>query len=204
MRASTWLLVGAVGLSAAAAARADEGGGLSLTNLQARVRVDVEGAPASKDHPGLWGGPGRVSGASMLGDYYFDRSDLRGGDSAGLRATSGIFLGSRLGMWGGSAPATLSSSLVKFERQNFSLLATAPGTDRPGADSGAVPYLGLGYSGASLKGGWAFSADLGVMSLNPAGAIALGRVFGGGQTLDELVRELRLSPVIQVGASYAF
>ena len=140
----------------------------------------------------------------MLGDYYFGRSDLHGSDSAGFRATSGIFLGSRLGMWGGSAPASLSSSLVKFERHNFSLLATAPGADHPGADSGAVPYLGLGYSGGLLKGGWAFSADLGVMSLNPAGASRLGRVFGGGQTLDELVRELRLSPVIQVGASYAF
>ena len=50
-----WLLVGAVGLSAAAAARADEGGGLSLTNLQARVRVDVEGAAASKELAGALG-----------------------------------------------------------------------------------------------------------------------------------------------------
>jgi hypothetical protein len=34
--------------------------------------------------------------------------------------------------------------------------------------------------------------------------VRLGRVVGGSQSLDDLVRELRLSPVLQFGASYAF
>ena len=70
--------------------------------------------------------------------------------------------------------------------------------------SGAVPYLGVGYTGLSGKAGWGFSADLGVMALNPGSAANLGRVFGNVQNLDDVLRDMRLSPLVQVGVSYSF
>jgi hypothetical protein len=64
------------------------------------------------------------------------------------------------------------------------------------------PYLGVGYSGSSLRGGWGFSADLGLAAQNP-GAIRLGRAFSG-QPLEDLVRDLQVTPVLQLGVSYQF
>ena len=71
-------------------------------------------------------------------------------------------------------------------------------------DSATLPYLGVGYSGLSLRGGWSFSADLGLVAFAPGNAVKLGRVIGGTQGLDDLLRDLRMSPVIQLGVSYSF
>jgi len=54
------------------------------------------------------------------------------------------------------------------------------------------------------KGGWGFSADLGLLALNPASAVRFGRSLGAGQSLEDTLREMRLSPVLQLGASYSF
>jgi hypothetical protein len=39
---------------------------------------------------------------------------------------------------------------------------------------------------------------------NPSNAGRLGRLFGSGQNLDDLVRDLRMTPMFQLGVSYAF
>ena len=201
MRAAYWFFVGAVGLSIGPLARADEAQGLILPRLQARVTLGmgVDANPAA-----LPGGSGRLSAATVLGDVYFGRGSAQDGEASGFRATSGVFLGSRLGMWGGHSQAALSGSLVSIERHSFSLLATPTGADVASQESGTVPYLGLGYSGGSLKGGWGFSADLGLMALNPGNAVRLGRAFGGGQSLDAVLRDMALSPMLQLGVSYQF
>ena len=205
MRASFLLLVGSIALGAGPAAWAlDEGdglqGGLELPRLQGRVRLGYGSAD-----PAVTDTTAKLSGAILLGDYYFSgRLVTRDGDSSGFRATTGVFLGSRLGLWGGYAPATLASGLVSVERHSFSLASTQPGGDNSSTDGGAVPYLGFGYSSSSLKGGWGFSADLGVMALNPGSALRLGRSLGSVQSAEDLVRDLRLSPVVQIGASYSF
>ncbi|MEO7339001.1 MAG: hypothetical protein ABIV63_20700, partial [Caldimonas sp.] len=64
--------------------------------------------------------------------------------------------------------------------------------------------FGIGYTGLSPHGGWSFRADLGLVSLSPGGAVRLGRLVTGNQNLDDAVRDLRLSPVMQLGVSYAF
>jgi len=77
-------------------------------------------------------------------------------------------------------------------------------TARPGAElaAGTWPYVGVGFTGAWPRHGWGFTADVGLgsrgngLSLNPAGN------DGGG--LDDVLRELRLSPVLQLGVTYAF
>jgi hypothetical protein len=67
-----------------------------------------------------------------------------------------------------------------------------------------LPYLGLGYTGLSLKGGWGITADLGLALENPSSAARAGRALLGNQGLEQALREVRLSPMLQVGVSYAF
>ena len=71
-----------------------------------------------------------------------------------------------------------------------------------------MPYLGVGYTGLrSLKGtggGWAFSADVGVMALKPRSAVRFGQALGGQNGLGDTGRDTQLSPLLQLGASYAF
>ncbi len=85
-------------------------------------------------------------------------------------------------------------------RRNFSL--ANPGL---GAEEGnsSVPYLGVGYTGLqSLRatgGGWGFSADVGLVALQPRSAVRFGQ-----QGLSDSLRDLQLSPLLQLGASYSF
>lgn len=142
-----------------------------------------------------------LSGASLLGDFYFSRSLHSVGSGHGFRATSGVLLGPR------SAPLLGASSVLtgrafNLDRRNMGSIGLTGNSD-VGADTGPVPYVGLGYTGLAGKGGWGFSADFGLMARNP-GSIKLGRVFDGEQTLDDALRDMRLSPLVQVGVSYSF
>ncbi len=130
--------------------------------------------------------PLRIQSLSLMGDYYLSRPLL--GSVGGLRATSGLMLGARGSLWSSPAP---------IERR------TSPAgslTDGSAAENnGTVPYLGVGYTGLSSKGGWGLSADLGLMALNPRSAAKLG-----AQSLDDTMRDLRFTPLLQLGVSYSF
>jgi hypothetical protein len=119
----------------------------------------------------------------LLGDYYFSRARLGVSDvSGGFRATSGVWLGQRSVALGMPALAG-SQGLIATARAGRALDPTA----EPWS---AVPYLGVGWSGGSLRGGWGVTAT----GLRPSTA----------QGLDDLLRELRLTPVLHLGVSYAF
>jgi hypothetical protein len=144
----------------------------------------------------------QLSAGQLLGDYYW--SGLRpsgAGRSGGFRATSGLLLGPRSLALGtptlASAPG-LSLTLPRGVR-----LTSAGAVDAPPELWLAVPYLGVGYSGFSLRGGWGFTADVGVAG-NTGGLRTRRDSALGAQAADDLLRELRLTPVLQVGASYAF
>jgi hypothetical protein len=62
----------------------------------------------------------------------------------------------------------------------------------------------VGYTGLSARSRWSFSADVGIVAQNPSNAVRLGRLFGSGQNLDDIVRDLRMTPMFQLGVSYAF
>lgn len=68
----------------------------------------------------------------------------------------------------------------------------------------AAPYVGIGYVGLAAKGGWGLKADLGLVA--ESGGLRSGRApFGnGGPAWDGGLRELRLTPLLQLGVSYAF
>jgi hypothetical protein len=139
---------------------------------------------------------------SLMGDYYFDS---RSPDSSvgGFRATSGLIVGSRTALWAGRPAPNASRASFSVDRRLFGDGALRlPGEGKP--EVATLPYLGLGYTGLAARGSWRFNADLGLVALAPGQAVRLGRVFGGAQNLDDVVRDLRLSPVLQFGVSYSF
>ena len=145
-----------------------------------------------------FGGTARsaLSGARLFGDYYFSRPSALDGRASGIRATSGLIAGPRLGAWvAGDAPSALS-----IERRSFGLL---PQSLDMASVARAVPYVGVGYSDRAARSGWGFSADVGVMALKPSSGLRYGR-GAGAQSVDDVARDLRLAPVLQLGASYAF
>lgn len=165
---------------------------LTWTRWQARLALS-QPAPlwragfGDSDSQGL-----KPRSLSVMGDYLFARSLAEDGRASVLRATSGLVLGARPTLWagqpGGHAGFLSPDRLPSLETRG---------------ESGALPYIGVGYSGLGGRSGWSFSADFGLMALGAGNAVRLGR-SGSYQGVDDLVRELRLTPVLQIGASYAF
>lgn len=144
----------------------------------------------------------QLSAGQLLGDYYWNGLRPAGvGRSGGFRATSGLLLGPR-SLALGTPTLTSTQGLGLTLSRSMRL---APGTgDMPVSEPwSAVPYVGVGYSGVSLHGGWGFTADLGLAGT--AGGLRTRRDDAlGTQGADDLLRELRLMPVLQFGASYTF
>jgi hypothetical protein len=157
----------------------------SLPRVQARIGLTMA-------QPTDGQAPSSQQVSVLLGDYYFSRARLGISDvSSGFRATSGVWLGQRsiaLGM-----PALAGSQSLSASARSVRTLdpATEPWS--------AVPYLGVGWSGTSLRGGWGVTADFGF-----AARPATGLRPSNAQGLDDLLRELRLTPVLHLGVSYAF
>jgi len=171
----------------------------------------ISGSPAAlaggRYDPGLdtitaYGGERPQQSLSLFGDYYFLQQGIAGaGYSGGLRATGGLIYGPRSAAWS-SLPAGLTALSGSFSavRRNFSL--ANPGLSAEEGNS-SVPYVGVGYTGLqSLRatgGGWGFSADVGLVALQPRSSVRFGQ-----QGLSESLRDLQLSPLLQLGASYSF
>lgn len=207
MQTAKWMLkagLAAVAVAAPWAALAEglkpSSDSLPWARWQARIAV---GAPVSTWRAGL-DSPDRmglkVSGVNLMGDYYFSRSLSMSGFASGFRATSGLYVGPRSAA---TRPGAFASTGAFSVERRFYDTPTGLAGDTT-AEGITLPYVGVGYSGLSLRGGWSFSADLGLMALTPANAVKLGRGGSGTPGLEELMRDLRLSPVIQFGVSYSF
>jgi len=144
----------------------------------------------------------QLSGGQLLGDYYW--SGLRPvgvGRTGGFRATSGLLLGPRsLAVGTPALGSTQATGLPLW--QSARLLPGSVDTLTSEAWS-ALPYVAVGYSGISLRGGWGFTADVGLIGTT-GGLHARRDGALGTQSVDELLRDLRLMPVLRVGAGYAF
>jgi hypothetical protein len=137
-----------------------------------------------------------VASLSVVGDYYF-ATPLRLGNGA-LRASGGLLFGPRT-LWAGQPGLGTTRPVLSIERQ----WASASPADA-NADASTLPYVGLGFTGLSGTGRFSYSADLGLVARSPGQAVKFGRVLGGTQNIDDLLRDLRLAPVLQLGVSYAF
>ena len=140
-------------------------------------------------------GRSALQSGALFSDYYFDTPGLRLPASyGGLRATGGLLVGPR-----GLAQGGVARPLQRLG------LSVQSGSSPLASDgnSDTVPYLGVGYTGLSLKGGWGITADLGLVAEN-SGRVGRALFGNSGQSWDSAIRDIRLSPVLQVGVSYAF
>lgn len=167
---------------------------LSSPRLQARIGLNTS-TPLSDGGSASW----HQQAGVVLGDYYFSRARLGQGQvSSGFRATSGVLLGQRSLALGTPALSNGPGLGLTTLRQPRPAL---PGLEVAAEPWTAVPYVGIGWSGTSLRGGWGVSADFGFAARSYGSG---GLRITGSQSLDDLLRELRLTPMVQVGVSYAF
>lgn len=210
------------GLGVPAPVQATEAGGLSVVAAGSGLRAGQTAWPrwqgrlavtsARSDllsgarHESNFDGDFRsMQSLSLLGDFYFTQQGLAPASqySGGFRASGGLIVGARNSIPGSILPVSLSglSSGFSAERRSLGLSTPLAGLEGDDASTRSVPYLGIGYTGLqSLKGGgWGFSADVGVMALQPRSAVRLGQ-----QSVSDTVRGLEISPLLQLGVSYSF
>lgn len=187
-----------------AAGSASAAGGLTVDakevpwpTVQARVGLAATAPLATSSFAGTGYG---LQGGRVLGDYYFGAAPLFGSSrvSGAFRATSGVLLGAH-GASLSMATVPRIGGTVSVSQQSLN----AGSSPDSSADGRAVPYVGVGYTGLGTKGGWGFTADVGVMGLSSGPGLRLDR-SANSASLDDTLRELRLTPVLQVGLSYAF
>lgn len=165
---------------------------------QARVQLVPESTPSTSlidGAPSL--GLGRTRSAALFGDYFVAKPWF--GEVGGPRVTSGLLVGQRGAVLGAGGVGATPSSLSAYVGRSPGFAPSAG--DSPADSTLTWPYLGVGYSGGSLRNGLSFSADLGLAAQNPA-AIRFGRVGAAG--FEDWARDLRLTPVLQLGVNYSF
>ena len=199
----------AAGTAAADSGLRVDGAGGFWYGTQTRLSVHAVRADATPLRLGYQASAGLSGiapmGAAVSGDYYFSK-DLADATSprTGFRASSVLLIrqpGISLSdlAWSSRAAASFGTP------HGVALPSLVPGLVDPSADNAsAMPYLGIGYSDVSLKTGWGFWADIGLVVQNPANALGLGRVMSGNQGVEDLIRELRMAPMVQLGVSYSF
>lgn len=133
----------------------------------------------------------------VLSDYYLD---------GGFRATAGLVRGETAQAWwsGGDHGGGLNLSLQRID----SLGMVANRVQTPSEQRQTRPYVGAGYSSRLSDSGqasaWRFNADVGLVTEEAGRMSQLSQVIQGNMALDQLVRELRLRPVVKVSLGYAF
>lgn len=134
---------------------------------------------------------GQRRSVAWLGDYRFAARGVHGG----LRATAGV-------VWGQSSPRMASPDDLG--------LVVDSAASRPDARFGAstaslegrtAAYAGIGYT--HLQAGWRLHADMGLAWRLSRGNVKLGAT-DSGTTLEDVLRNARLAPLMQLSASYAF
>jgi hypothetical protein len=160
---------------------------------QARIAVQTATvSPLSRIHPLDGPTPQRAwQGGSVLGDYNFATPGF-----GTFRASGGLMVG---GVGGAPLMAAAAGPRLGLSLQTGGQ-ATVPGADTPGA----VPYLGFGFTGATWRQTLSITADLGWVAERPGAAGQVGRALFGNQGMDSALRDLRVSPVLQLGMRYTF
>lgn len=117
----------------------------------------------------------------LLGDHYFQWAGWTPPLGIGsFRASSGLLIGgTRVAAMGGPGAGVIEGSF-------------------------AAPYVGLGYSGLSTKGGWGLTADVGLIVDSATTLQPSGRAMLGTQVWERAWRDLRPSPLLQLGVTYTF
>lgn len=130
-----------------------------------------------------------VRGGALFGDYYFAMPSF-----GSFRASGGVVSGSLAGLpLANAGTGTRLGLSVNGSSLPLGAFGNEPVT--------ASPYLGLGFTSAALwRSGLSISADIGLVAEHLA-TPGVGRAVFGNQAME---RELRLSPLLQLGVRYAF
>ncbi len=202
MRTATWMSCVVLALTAPLATSAEPDGigakAATWAHWQGRLSLSLPAAPPWQ--AGIESLVLKSGSASLMGDYYFSRSLVGPKQLGGFRATSGLIVGSR------SAAITNAPALVGgsgFNASSRKFLTTGVSGDTL-TDTSTLTYLGVGYTNLSVRSTWGFSADLGLLGQSAGSSVRLGRSYNAGPSLDDAVRELRMTPLLQLGVSYAF
>jgi hypothetical protein len=186
---------------AGAATGASAAQGLSLPaaetlwpQWQARITLLTTGGAALALAPLSESGasPGGLRGGALVGDYVFASPAF-----GRFRASGGLLSGHLGGLPLASASA---GQRLGVDVQRSVVPLWSPGSESPAA----LPYFGLGFSGAAGLAGLSLTADLGLVAERPEAAAGLGRALFGNQGMERSLRELRLAPVMQLGVRYTF
>lgn len=156
---------------------------------QARIAVQTAAlSPLSLARPLEAAGQPRLwQGASVLGDYYFASPSF-----GSFRASGGLLTGAQ-----GGVPLLSTTAGPRLGLAVQAGAGLLPGAEGPGTS----PYLGLGFTGEAWHQALSVTADFGIVAER---AGAAGRALFGSQGMEGALRELRLSPVLQLGVRYAF
>lgn len=170
------------------------------SDVQTKLRFNVawvDTAPSRIGYPAIASAQDPLPlGASLGGDYYFSKDLATGAQlPSGFRASGALLM---------RQPGVSLSDLAWPSRAITSLATPQRLSDSASLGLSAMPYLGFGYSDYSLKTGWGFWADVGLVVHSPGHALGMGRVLSGSQSVDDLVHELRMSPLLQLGVNYSF
>jgi hypothetical protein len=161
-----------------------------------QARLQLSSLDNGSDARPLLGGS-RLLSANLLGDYYLTQSGVSG-VSGGLRATGGLLLGP-LSMAQSSGGLALGAGPIAAGRRSFALGGLDAYSLEP---SGSLSYVGIGYTGRVHGSGFAFSADLGLMSGTYGSSLRLGR--SSAQGFEDAMRDLRFKPLLQLGLAYSY
>ena len=133
-----------------------------------------------------------LQGGAVLGDYYFAKPSF-----GGFRASGGLLFGSQAG-----APlaSVAPGSRLSLALNGANLSSLGAGVDAPNA----VTYFGLGFTGANWRNGLSVTADVGMVAERLGAAAGVGRALFGNQGAENALREMRLSPMLQLGLRYTF
>ncbi|MFT3858722.1 MAG: hypothetical protein QM742_14900 [Aquabacterium sp.] len=130
----------------------------------------------------------------VLSDYYVE---------GGFRATAGLLRGESGHAWwaAGDQGGGLNLSLQRLDTLNLL------GQPRDNHNQ-TMPYIGAGYTSRvgvwGLSSAWHFNADLGLVSSGGGQLDGMSKVLQGDKSLDDLVRDLRLRPLVKVSVGYSF
>ena len=205
MRTALWTVIALIaGLPAWVAAATAGDGLMPWPQWQGRLSLSTSGPARSANGPAFGNNALDVRGLSLMGDYYFAGPVLARSSVGGFRATSGLIVGTRSSSAVFGNNSNLAGRAFSIDHRSAGWTSPLTAVDASTPEPGAVPYFGVGYTGLSSKGGWGFSADVGLVALSPRSAVKLGRMLEGGQSLDEVLRDMRLSPLVQLGVSYSF
>lgn len=138
-----------------------------------------------------------ATGGAVLGDRYLTGPLF--GEAGGVRLSGGLLFGPRADLL--MTPLTLGAA--RYSLASASAHSAAPQSIGAVSATGSARalMLGVGLTAQSFIKQWGFSADVGLMAIQPG---ASSWRMDLSRAVDDPSRGTRVVPVIQLGVSYSF